>query len=123
MQNPQWLLDHGFKLKNRFRLAAYKLMNHLLKTVDITRNRPDFLTVANAIDANIHLITVDTDYLFIAEETRKTYRELTNKKQNVFYHQIQSIHGHDAYLIEFNQLSDILKPIFNYHKQQLYASA
>jgi len=104
-------------------LAAYKLMNHLLKTNDITRNRPDFLTVANAIDANIHLITVDTDYLFIAEETRKTYRELTSKKQNVFYHQIQSIHGHDAYLIEFNQLSDILKPIFNYYKEQSSVSA
>lgn len=123
LQIENWLLDHGFKLKSRYRLAAYKLMNHLLKTIDITRNRPDFLTVANAIEANIHLITVDTDYLFIAEETRKTYRELTNKKQNVFYHQIQSIHGHDAYLIEFNQLSDILKPIFNLHKEQRYVSA
>jgi homoserine O-acetyltransferase len=123
LQIETWLLDHGSKLKSRYRLAAYKLMNHLLKTIDITRNRPDFLTVASAIEANIHLITVDTDYLFIAEETRKTYRELTNKKQNVFYHQIQSIHGHDAYLIEFNQLSDILKPIFNYHKEQNYVSA
>ena len=123
LQIENWLLDHGFKLKSRYRLAAYKLMNHLLKTIDITRNSPDFLTVANAIEANIHLITVDTDYLFIAEETRKTYRELTNKKQNVFYHQIQSIHGHDAYLIEFNQLSDILKPIFNLHKEQRYVSA
>ena len=118
-----WLLDHGFKLKNRYRLAAYKLMNHLLKTIDITRNRPDFLAVANSIESNIHLITVDTDYLFIAEETRKTFRELTNKKLNVFYHQIQSIHGHDAYLIEFNQLSDILKPIFNYNREQSYISA
>ncbi|WP_281227771.1 alpha/beta fold hydrolase [Flavobacterium aquiphilum] len=123
LQIENWLLDHGVKLKNRYRLAAYKLMNHLLKTNDITRNRPDFLTVTNAIDANIHLITVDTDYLFIAEETRKTYRELLGRKQNVFYHQIQSIHGHDAYLIEFNQLSDILRPIFNLHKEQNYVSA
>lgn len=123
LQIENWLLDHGFKLKSRYRLAAYKLMNHLLKTIDITHNRPDFLTVANGIEANIHLITVDTDYLFIAEETRKTYRELINKKNNVFYHQIQSIHGHDAYLIEFNQVSDILTPIFNLHKQYSYVSA
>ncbi|AOW08348.1 alpha/beta fold hydrolase [Flavobacterium gilvum] len=123
LQIENWLLDHGVKLKNRYRLAAYKLMNHLLKTNDITRNRPDFLTVANEIEANIHLITVDTDYLFIAEETRKTYRELSAKKLNVFYHQIQSIHGHDAYLIEFNQLSDILRPIFNYYGEQSSVSA
>lgn len=123
LQTKKRLLDHGFKLKSRYQLAAYKLMNHLLKTNDIVRSRADFLTVANAIEANIHLVTVDTDYLFIAEETRKTFRELKNKKQNVFYHQIQSIHGHDAYLIEFNQLSDILNPIFSYHKQQNYVNA
>lgn len=123
LQIENWLLDHGFKLKNRYRLAAYKLMNHLLKTNDITRNRKDFLAVANNIQANIHLVTIDTDCLFIAEETRKTYRELKNVKQNVFYHQIQSIHGHDAFLIEFNQLSDILNPILNNHKQQNYVNA
>ncbi|MBC5863717.1 alpha/beta fold hydrolase [Flavobacterium turcicum] len=123
MQIENWLLNHGFKLKERYRLASYKLMNYLLKTNDITRNRKDFLTVTGEIQANIHLVTVDTDYFFVAEETRKTYRELINKKQNVFYHQIQSIHGHDAYLVEFNQLSDILKPIFNYQTEKKYVNA
>jgi homoserine O-acetyltransferase len=94
-------------------LAAYKLMNHLLKTNDITRNRKDFLSVTNEIHANIHLVTIDRDCLFIADETRKTFRSLRNIKQNVFYHQMQSIHGHDAFLVEFNQLSNILNPILN----------
>ena len=123
VQIENWLLDHGIQLKNRYRLAAYKLMNHLLKTNDITRNRKDFLAVANTIQSSIHLVTVDSDCLFIADESRKTYFGLKNIKQNVFYHQIQSIHGHDAFLIEFNQLSDILKPIFFNHKTQNYVSA
>lgn len=123
LQIENWLLDHGLQLKNRYRLAAYKLMNHLLKTNDITRNRKDFLAVASSIEANIYLITVESDCLFIADETRKTYRGLKNVKQNVFYHQIQSIHGHDAFLIEFNQLSDILKPIFINNKTENYISA
>jgi homoserine O-acetyltransferase/O-succinyltransferase len=112
-QIEYWLFDHGHKLKNQFRLAAYKLMNHLLKTNDITRNRKDFLSVTNEIHANIHLVTIDRDCLFITDETRKTFRSLSNIKQNVFYHQIQSIHGHDAFLVEFNQLSNILNPILN----------
>ncbi|HEY6143157.1 MAG TPA: alpha/beta fold hydrolase [Flavobacterium sp.] len=122
-QIEYWLFDHGFNLRSRYRLAAYKLMNHLLKTNDITRNRKDFLSVATEIQANIHLVTIDRDCLFIADETRKTYRELSNVKQNVFYHQIQSIHGHDAFLIEFNQLSSILNPILNNYKLHNYVSA
>ena len=120
-QIENWLIKHGFKLKNRFRLAAYKLMNHLLKTNDITRNRKNFLSVANEIKAAIHLVAVDTDYFFIPDENRETYQELKTIKENVFYHEIKSIHGHDAFLIEFEQLAQILEPIFNSKKDDIYS--
>lgn len=122
-QIENWLINHGLKLKNRFRLSAYKLMNHLLKTNDITRGREDFLVTAKTISANIHIVAVDTDYFFIADENRETYQLLKPNKENVFYHEIISIHGHDAFLIEFDQLAQILEPIFNKQKQQTYVSA
>jgi homoserine O-acetyltransferase len=122
-QIENWLANHGVKLKNRFRLSAYKLMNHLLKTNDITRDRDDFLSVANDIQGNIHVVAVDTDYFFIPDENRETVEILKPIKENVFYHEIQSIHGHDAFLIEFEQLAQILAPIFNKQKQQNYVSA
>lgn len=118
-----WLTNHGEKLKNRFQLQSYKLMNHLLKTNDITRNRKDFLSVANKIQSAIHIISVDSDYFFIANENQETYHQLKTVKQNVFYNEIKSIHGHDAFLIEFNQLNEILEPIFNKQKQQNYVNA
>lgn len=120
--SEKWLLNHGFKLKNRFRLSAYKLMNHLLKTNDITRNRKDFLTLAEEIQANIHIVSVNTDYFFIADENRETYQELKVTKDNVYYHEIQSIHGHDAFLIEFEQLNQFLKPIFTTKKIYNYVN-
>lgn len=110
--SENWLLNHGTKLKKRFRLSSYKLMNHLLKTIDITKNRKDFLTIAKEIQANIHIVSVDTDYFFIADENRDTYHDLKKVKENVHYHEIQSIHGHDAFLIEFEQLKEFLNPIF-----------
>ncbi|WP_333599816.1 alpha/beta fold hydrolase [Flavobacterium sp.] len=122
-QIENWLINHGFKLKNRFRLSAYKLMNHLLKTNDITRNRKDFLALAHDIQATIHVIAVDTDYFFIPDENRETHQQLQSVKENAFYHEINSIHGHDAFLIEFEQLAQILAPIFNKQKQQNYVSA
>lgn len=122
-QIENWLVNHGLKLKNRFRLSAYKLMNHLLKTNDITRDRNDFLAVANDIQGNIHVVAVDTDYFFIPDENRETVKTLKPTKENVFYHEIKSIHGHDAFLIEFEQLAEILSPIFNKQKQQNYVNA
>lgn len=122
-QIENWLVNHGIKLKNRFRLSSYKLMNHLLKTNDITRGRKDFSDVIKEITTTIHIVAVDTDYFFIADENRKDYQQAKSVKENVFYHEINSIHGHDAFLIEFNQLSQILETIFNKQKQQKYVSA
>jgi homoserine O-acetyltransferase/O-succinyltransferase len=107
-----WLVYHGVTLKNRFTLSAYKLMNHLLKTNDITRNRSSFESISATIQSNIHLVSVDTDLFFTIDEDIETYKTLKKIKQNVFHHIIKSIHGHDAFLIEFEQLATILNPIF-----------
>ena len=122
-QIENWLVNHGFKLQNRFKLAAYKLMNHLLKTIDISKETQDFEVSVGKISANIHIIAVDTDYFFIPDENRETFEIVKPIKQNVFYHEIKSIHGHDAFLIEFDQLAQILEPIFNKQKHQNYVNA
>jgi homoserine O-acetyltransferase len=118
-----WLNNHGSKLKNRFALSSYKLMNHLLKTHDITRNRNDFQSVTQYIQANIHIVSVDTDWFFTADENRETYQSLNKFKENVFYHEIKSIHGHDAFLMEFNQLATFLSPIFKTQNTPKYVNA
>lgn len=107
-----WLSYHGRKLEDRFELAAYKLMNHLLTTIDISGGNGEPSAAAQKISGNIHLIGVDSDLFFLPEEIRETYRELSEVKENVSYHEIKSIHGHDAFLIEYDQLTQILEPIF-----------
>jgi len=107
-----WLFHHGNKLDKRFELKAYKLVNYLLATVDITSKGETFIEVASKIKGNITIIGIDTDLFFLANENRETYEELSTKKPNVQYHEIQSIHGHDAFLIEYNQLNSILENIF-----------
>lgn len=121
-QIENWLTNHGVKLKNRFTLSAYKFMNHLLKTNDITRNRDSFETISATIQSNIHIISVDSDLFFTYDEDVETYKTLKKIKQNIFHHTIKSIHGHDAFLIEFEQLSTILNPIFNTIKTLNYVT-
>ncbi|MBT3546348.1 MAG: homoserine acetyltransferase, partial [Flavobacterium sp.] len=106
-----WLLHHGKKLQERFQLSAYKMMNHLLRTIEVT-NASNWAFELNKIKAQIHLVAIDSDLFFLAQENKETYKKMAESNPNVFYHEIVSIHGHDAFLIEFDQLDKILKPLF-----------
>ena len=106
-----WLFHHGKKLQERFQLSAYKMMNHLLRTIEVTTN-DNWASELNKIEAEIHIFGVDSDLFFIAKENKETYQELFKLNSKVTYHEIISIHGHDAFLIEFDQLEKIIKPIF-----------
>ena len=107
-----WLLHHGKKLQERFQLSAYKMMNHLLSTIEVT-NTKNWAFELNKIKAQIHLVAINSDLFFLAEENKETFRELSKFNLEMTYHEIKSIHGHDAFLIEFDQLDKILRPIFN----------
>lgn len=107
-----WLCHHGEKLQKRFQLSSYKMMNQLLKTIDITRDSDSFEVLASKIEADIHIIGIDSDLFFTVSENRATYEELKKYKNNVTYQEIVSIHGHDAFLIEYKQLDNLLASIF-----------
>ena len=107
-----WLLHHGLKLANRFDLKAYTMMNHLLSSINITRDNVSFKKIVSKISASIHLISIDTDLFFTSDEDQKTYNKIKAFKDNISYYEIDSIHGHDAFLIENLKMSQILKQIF-----------
>jgi homoserine O-acetyltransferase len=116
-----WLLHHGKKLQERYQLSSYKLMNQLLRSIDVTNNGQKNIEILDAIQADIHIIGVDSDLFFTAEENRETHKKLALTKENVTYNEINSVHGHDAFLIEYNQLQVIIEPIFNkdYRKKKM----
>jgi len=105
-----WLLHHGETLQKRFQLQAYKLMNHLLVTSDF-KTEEAFLSMASKIEGNIYLVGIDSDGFYLNEEIKETYSALKSLKDNVHFAEINSIHGHDAFLIEYEQLTGILNPI------------
>ncbi|MHA7056180.1 alpha/beta fold hydrolase [Aquimarina sp. M1] len=107
-----WLFHHGEKLNERFSLSAYKELNHILANIDITKGRGSFTDVAGAIKSNIHIISVNSDGFFTAAEDEITFKELKKVKHNVWHYLINSVHGHDAFLIEFDQLSTLLREVF-----------
>ena len=112
-----WLEHHGRKLEERFQLTTYKLMNHLLITTDISNGSGDHIKAAATIEGNIHIITVNSDLFFLPGDNWDAYVNLSLIKPNININEIKSIHGHDAFLIEYGQLSSFLNPIFNTQNQ------
>jgi len=107
-----WLNHHGRKLRERFHLSTYKLMNQLLKTIDISRGRESFEETVSEIQSHIHIVGVNSDLFFTIDENKETYLKLKELNVKTTYYEINSIHGHDAFLIEYGQLETFLNPIF-----------
>ena len=106
-----WLMYHGDKLAKRFKLKAYQMMNHLLASVNIEREGKSVEDIIKKINAEIHLIAIDSDLFFTPGEDRKTFEIGKKIKKNIFYHELNSIHGHDAFLIENEKMARILAKI------------
>ena len=107
-----WLIHHGEKLRQRFSLKSYLFMNKLLSSTDITRDGESFINKISKIKSSIHLISVDSDIFFLPNEDRETYLIAKKNNLDITNHIIKSIHGHDAFLIETKQISDIFTKIF-----------
>ena len=106
-----WLDHHGIKLDQRFSLDSYKFLNKLLRSSDITRDGVSFERKLQNVKSKIDIISVDSDIFFLPDEDFETTSILKSNKVPVKNHIIKSIHGHDAFLIETNQISDIFTKI------------
>lgn len=115
-QVESYLNYQGKKLAKRFDAITYVILTKAMDSHDITRGRDSADRVLNRVEIPVQVIGIDSDHLYPTREQK----ELTQLLPNGRYSEIHSDFGHDAFLIEFDQLNNIVKPFTDIQKILAY---
>lgn len=103
-----YLRYQGHKLTKRFNALSYWTLSKAMDSHDLGRKRGGLDQALAAISAKVLSVGVDTDLLFLPEESQFISQQVLRGT----YKEIVSTAGHDAFLIEFEQLSYFLKSFY-----------
>lgn len=100
-QVESYLNYQGRKLTNRFDANTYITLSKVMDTHDISRNRGSFEQVLGNLKKPLLVVGFESDQLYPIDEQR----ELAKLIPNSILAELDSPYGHDAFLIEFDQLT------------------
>ncbi|MFU8811693.1 MAG: homoserine O-acetyltransferase MetX [Balneolaceae bacterium] len=112
-QVESYLEYQGEKLARRFDANTYVILSKAMDTHDIERGRDFAERVLNRVEIPVQIVGITSDHLYPVQEQKEIAALLPNGR----YYEIDSPYGHDAFLIEFEQLHRIVHPFT--HIQQI----
>lgn len=95
-----WLRHHGDKLVKRFDAASYVTLTRAMDTHDLARDRSDL----SVLSMPALVVGITSDLLYPLAEQQELAALLPNAELEV----LDSPHGHDAFLIETEQLNQLV---------------
>lgn len=100
-----YLRYQGEKLFERFNVDTYLRITEAMDTHDVARDRGTIAEVLAGIKAKALVVGISSDILYPAREQEAIATMIPNAR----YEKIISPHGHDAFLIEYDQLNSFVK--------------
>jgi homoserine O-acetyltransferase len=101
-----YLDHHGDKLARRFDANSYVVLTESMNTHDLGRDRGGAEAALTQIAARTLVVAVDTDRLFPAQQSARIAAYVPGADG---LRVISSAHGHDGFLIEFDQLGPMVR--------------
>jgi homoserine O-acetyltransferase len=112
-----WLDYHGDALSARFHAKAYRHLNRILRQIDTVPEGQTFESVFALVQTEFFVVSITSDLLFIPTEDDKTVNALRALGKPTDHFKIYSLHGHDAFLIEHDQVAAVIKGIWSQAKE------
>jgi homoserine O-acetyltransferase len=99
-------LDHqGRKLVDRFDARSYVYLTRAMDLHDVARGYSSLDEALARINSRVMAIGIDSDVLYYPHEMRSAVERLIGLRKDASYREIQSPYGHDAFLVEYDQLN------------------
>ena len=96
----------GEKLCRRYNAYSYYAILNAFDTHDAGRGRGGVAAALARIRARTLVVGITTDLIFTPGEMRELHAMIPGSR----YHEIDSPFGHDGFLVEHEQLNDLLRP-------------
>lgn len=103
-QMETYLEHHGRKLAARFDAGTYRTLTLAMDAHDLGRGRGSLEQALRSIPGALFAVGVPGDQLYSAEVVRDWAI-----RANAEYRELSSYHGHDAFLLEIDQVGVILR--------------
>ena len=100
-----YLDHHAHKLALRFDANSYLALTQSMLTHDLGRDRGGVEHALSLVTARALVVAVDSDRLFLPADCARLARHLPGAGP---LRTLRSEHGHDGFLIEFDQLGPIV---------------
>ena len=104
----RYLEYHGDKLVRRFDANSYLLLTKAMDLHDLGRGRGGLVPALTRIEAPVQAIGVSSDLLYPAYQSREIVDAVNAAGGEAEYVELDSPHGHDAFLLEIDQMSEAL---------------
>ena len=104
----RYLDHHGEKLIRRFDTNSYLIIGKAMDLHDVGRGRGGLKSAMGRITAPALTIGIWSDMLYPSYQQQQIHRMLDANGTPSIYAEIDSPHGHDAFLIDLDQVGDAL---------------
>ena len=106
-----WLRHHGKRITRRFDPFSYMLYSRAMDLHDVSRDRGDLVSALESVQCRVLIVGISSDYLYPPDDVHLGADLLLHMGRQVRYEEIRSPHGHDAFLLDTDQIDTFLRSL------------
>lgn len=117
-QVESYLDYHGEKLVRRFDANSYLVLNKAMDLYDVGRDRGGTTEALRRLRCHTLIVSIDSDALYTPRQQHELRDELHALGKPFEFVEVHSEHGHDGFLLEFDQLGPVVDAFVAAHYKE-----